>query len=252
MTMIPKRRAGKNPERPSSAAALVPLETKNRGEDDTLEQLEIASERSCFDLYLRHQIPGRLRFYVPQIHSDEKLSAALAVYATRVKGTTSAKVNSWCGALIVTFDPAVISDRALIDELSTIPCRPLDPSGEKIPPALPVRTNKLAIVLNRFVSFLEDKCAPVFQFIFGGAGFAAAILQAPAIVTRILLAASIVPSFASPAGLLSPFASGCVPSFTLLPSGSVSLPSCCSLQTKNKQTTNQTKKQEKKQFSVYP
>jgi heavy metal translocating P-type ATPase len=191
MTMIPSRRAGQNPERLQSppAAALVPLDGKNRDDDD--DQLE--GSRSCFDLYLRHQMPGRLRFYVPQIHSDEQLSAALAVYATRVHGTTSAKVNTWCGALIVSFDPEVISDRALTDALSAIPCRPLAPSAEKYPPALPVRENKFAIALGRGISFLEDKIAPLLQLIIGGAGFAAAIFQLPAVVSRVLLAASIIP-----------------------------------------------------------
>jgi hypothetical protein len=69
MTMIPKRRAGKNPERTASAAALVPLETASRGDDETLEQLELGADGPCFDFYLRHQMPGRLRFYVPLMKS---------------------------------------------------------------------------------------------------------------------------------------------------------------------------------------
>jgi cation transport ATPase len=121
------------------------------------------------------------------------LSAALVVYATRVKGIISAKVNRWCGALIVTFDPALTSDRTLIDALSAIPCRPLATTDEKIPPALPARTNKLGIALARVVSFLEDKFAPLLQLVIGGAGLATALFQLPAVVPRVLLAVSIVP-----------------------------------------------------------
>jgi Cu2+-exporting ATPase len=87
----------------------------------------------------------------------------------------------------------VISDRALIDALSDIPCQPLAASSEKIPPSLPSRTNKIAIAFGHVISFLEDKFAPFLQLAVGAAGLAAAIFEMPVLVTRVLLAASIVP-----------------------------------------------------------
>jgi P-type Cu2+ transporter len=189
MTMIPKRRSDVQSSRLQTqpAAALV-LSTEREPQD------ELSNDHlPRFDFYLRHKMPGRLRFYVPQIHSDDELSAALVVYAMRINGATSAKVNRWCGALIVTFDPEVISDRELIDALSDIPCTPLEPSAEKVPPALPARESKLEIALASTVAFIERHFTPLVQLMIGGAAFAAAILKAPLVVGRSLLAASIIP-----------------------------------------------------------
>jgi heavy metal translocating P-type ATPase len=200
MTMLPIRRDGKATARlKNSTAAAVVFSAVEATQEDSAEPSQSdlpdsqQSEVQAFDLYLVNEMPGRLRFYVPQVHSEKELGTALAVEAMRIEGVTSARVNTWCGALIVTFDQKMISNRVLIDRLSEIPCLPLDSSREKIQIPQTLSVGRLQKTLDQAINFLERALPPFSQLVIAGAGFVATLLEFPQFITRALLSAAIVP-----------------------------------------------------------
>jgi Cu2+-exporting ATPase len=197
MTPNPIRRGGKSPSRLASSAAPkspAPISEQPRAKQQISEVAPASNnlhleEAKRFDFYLRHEMLGRLRFYVPQIHSEADLGIALASQVMRQLGVRSVRVNSWCGALIVDFDPAIVTAKALVDGLTQIEVKP--PKVSNLPLRLPL--NKWQIILYGAIDSLERNIPPYWQLLVSGAGFAAALANLPLFTTRALLAAAIVP-----------------------------------------------------------
>lgn len=58
---------------------------------------------------LVHSLPGRVRLRVPSLHSNERYAQSLVDSLRDRPGVCEARANTWCGALVVSFDTGHVS-----------------------------------------------------------------------------------------------------------------------------------------------
>ena len=66
---------------------------------------------------IQHDLQGRLRLKADALNFNENLAASVVEAVQSIEGVTSARVNSWCASLIITFDKDVITRDFLLDDL---------------------------------------------------------------------------------------------------------------------------------------
>lgn len=73
---------------------------------------------SCItEITALHEVPGRVRFFVPQIKSSPANAATLKDYLKKIPGIFHAKTCPHLGTLIVYFDTAEVSRASLHDHI---------------------------------------------------------------------------------------------------------------------------------------
>src|SRR5262249_21529110 len=55
---------------------------------------------------VRHGIPGRARVYIPDLQRVEGFAEACVQLLMRQEGVSGARVNLWCGSLVIEYDPS--------------------------------------------------------------------------------------------------------------------------------------------------
>ena len=120
---------------------------------------ESSNLRVLGELHVRNQTIdgqlGRIRFQCEALRDELELSRVLCQELVRVPGIKTARVNTWCAALIIDFDTNILSREQLISHLGQISlaCRDIQ-AGESG-----------MIVRPRILQSIYDFLAPVFNFL---------------------------------------------------------------------------------------
>ncbi len=143
---------------------------------------------------VRHETTGRIRFHCQALQDEIKLASVLCQQLAKLAGIKNVRVNTWCAALIVEFDPAQLTREQLMVFLGKmVLARDNSPIDA---PAIITRPQILQSIYN-FVSpllkFLERLLSPTVQIVLSGITLACAILEAPLALTRPLLIISVLP-----------------------------------------------------------
>ncbi len=164
---------------------------KDEGESSQSSNLRILGS-----IVLRHEIHegnwSRLRFYCENLRDESQLSLVLCQELVKQNGIHSARVNTWCGALIVDLDTGLLSREQLITILGQMVLNCDASNMPNIPPP-PQLLRSIYAVVAPVLQFIEDLFLPAVQLIVGSAALACSIFGASTTITKILLFASIVP-----------------------------------------------------------
>jgi heavy metal translocating P-type ATPase len=135
---------------------------------------------------------GRIRFYCAALKDELELSSVLCQELVKKEGVLSARVNTWCGALIVDFNTSLFSKDKLVSVLGKIvlDCNASNLAIEQVQNSW---TKGVYKFLAPVLQFLDRLFLPSLQVFISGAAFACSIFDAPLGLTRSLLFASILP-----------------------------------------------------------
>ena len=169
-----------------------------RNEISVSEDVEEQSSRLRFlgPLLINHEIYksdwGRIRFYCLSLKDELNLSTVLCQELVKKEGINSTRVNTWCGALIVDFDTNLWSKERLVSFLAQIG---LDTNNYN--QHLDLKKNHWLIKIQEFIApalhFLDRLFLPSLQLFISSAAFVCSILDAPLMLSKGLLFASILP-----------------------------------------------------------
>jgi hypothetical protein len=105
-------------------------------------------------LLLVHDIPGRLRFVVPNIKGDRHGAARLRADIHKLDGVSTATVNVRTCSLIIVYDATAETRERVIHHLGTRPQGCLQPPAGEGPPIADAIANSLAqLVAERLIRF---------------------------------------------------------------------------------------------------
>lgn len=164
--------------------------TTNAGEDN-----EAASNLHVLgDLVIKHETTNRLRFYCQALLDAKELGSAVCHQVAKLKGIQSVRVNTWCAALIVEFDPYLLSKEQLLAFLGKMVIT-WDNSVNTYPAVIdtPRILQSIHNLVSPILNWLQKLFSPTVQLIISGLTLACAILEAPLALTRPLLVISVVP-----------------------------------------------------------
>jgi heavy metal translocating P-type ATPase len=142
-----------------------------------------------------HSLPGRVRVRVEALR-DPILARRFADWVGAQNGIIKIHVNSACASATITYDDNVLSLSSTMDGFDEARALPADPSqilADSEPPRKPGFFSRCSYYLDRALNFVESKAPAGLQLIVGGAAFAAAVFQFSTVLTRSLLALSVVP-----------------------------------------------------------
>jgi len=146
------------------------------------------------ELVIRHELADRIRFHCQSLLDEMQLGKAVCGHVASLSGIKSVRVNSWCAALIVEFDPNTLSKEQLIAYLTKLVIT-YDKSALETPAVIPTPLilQNIYSYVSPIIKFLERLLSPTVQLVISGITLACAILEAPIALTRPLLILSVLP-----------------------------------------------------------
>ena len=164
--------------------------------DKESEAVKCASIGALGTILLRHEVYkddwARVRFYCLSLVDDLSLSRYVCQELVKQEGIQTARVNTWCGALIVDFDTKILAKEQLLEFLERLSYSP-DLNNLSVIQAPLSFLRVIHSLINPLLRFMDSVLVPAVQLIISGAGLACAFFGAPVLVTRCLLFASILP-----------------------------------------------------------
>lgn len=150
-------------------------------------------EKEYLKYVVVHCVPGRIRLRISNQGYDFRKVADSLRALMSIEGVTYMRVNSWCATAVLEYDPALLTERTLLQQLDLLSY------GDEVdsitaPPRLNLLEEPLVVQwIRSLAGFIERLMPPIVQVALGAAAFAASALKWPLVVTRILLAASTAP-----------------------------------------------------------
>ncbi len=135
---------------------------------------------------------GRIRFYCAALKDELGLSSVLCQELVKREGINSARVNTWCGALIVDFNTSLFSKDKLVSILGKLV---LDCNAANLPieQSQSRWLNNIYQFVAPFLQFLDRLLMPSLQVFISGATLACSMLGVSNQLTNGLLITSILP-----------------------------------------------------------
>jgi len=157
------------------------------------EETEELEEQRDLEKSLRynivHRIDGRLRIVVDDLKTKPDTTSNCLITLANVPGVLGVTTNFWAASAIITYDPAVVSEAALINRIDQ-----LEPGGTEYATTTTSKKPSFLVKLIEGALHWLDKSLPAFvQLGLGLGAFASTTLGLPTIVSKILLIASAAP-----------------------------------------------------------
>jgi manganese/zinc-transporting P-type ATPase C len=144
-----------------------------------------------------HELSGRVRLRIEELKEDVELGQDLIEFISSKAGIFESRINNNCGSLIVKFDPAVLSTTEIINALENndlvfrAKVRLLAGNAANCQTTQITQTTQPS--LPGFLKKIEQYLTAPVQVVLGASALAAALLEAPVLLTAPLLAAAITP-----------------------------------------------------------
>lgn len=188
-----KHKIDRRHENPQIAPAMLLQDTLPLPECTT-KAISVES-RPAVNYTLVHAVPGRVRLRMEELRRDKDFIARFINYFNAVGGVTSIRINSWCASAVIEYDCGCMSLGALLDLLDEGGVWTAAPHVESPRKAAGARS-ALTRWLGQLVEAIERLAPAMVQLGVGAASFAAALLQVPTGITKLLVAASVAPILA--------------------------------------------------------
>jgi len=170
-----------NPESEGPLLSAVPA-----GEADIIDDLDQSSGGPHLRYRIAHRLPGRLRLIVSELKHDPDNTSACLLTLAETPGVHSVTTNYWAVSAVINYNAQIISEDELIELIDN-----LQPATEI---TLPIPRPHWFVKLVRGALRLLDKTLPAYvQLGLGVGAFVSGVAGLPALVTRILLTASVAP-----------------------------------------------------------
>jgi Cu2+-exporting ATPase len=139
-----------------------------------------------------HSIPGRLRLRIENAFRDFRRVVSSLDALIDLPGVHSVRVNAWCAAVVIVYDPTVLESETLLEFLENVRLQQGDatlrPTRLKTVTATPI-----VRLLNSTFLFIESVTPASLQLALGVAAIACPLLGAPLAFSQAIVVASTVP-----------------------------------------------------------
>ncbi len=144
------------------------------------------------ELIVRHEVSGRVRFHCEALQDATELAGAVCQQLANLKGITTVRVNTWCAALIVEFNPAILPREQLMSFLGKMVLT-WDSTNPPMSIGRPLILQNIYNFVSPLFKLLERLLSPTVQMAVSAITLACTLSGAPLAFTNPLLVISVLP-----------------------------------------------------------